>query len=86
MAQPPACKRCELRDRSLGDRLEPARLGGENDAESSPVVRVALAPYQSLPLEQADHGRDRLLAQPGAAGELPIRRPSSSYSGTSSDP
>src|SRR5262249_30723565 len=45
-------------------------LGGEDDAERAPVVRVALAPHELLAFEQAHHRRHRLLAQSGPTGEL----------------
>src|SRR5262249_9406553 len=65
-------ERAALRDRALGDRLEPARLGREDDPEGTPVAGVALAAYQLLSLEQAHHRRHRLLAEPGAGGELAL--------------
>ena len=70
LAEQVVSERTELGERALGGGLEPAPLGGENDPERAPVRGVPFAAHHSLALEQADHGRHRLLAQPRAAREL----------------
>lgn len=60
----------EFLERALGSGFEPACLGGEDDAEGTSVVGVALAADQPVAFEEAHHRRHRLLAEPGTACEF----------------
>jgi hypothetical protein len=70
LAEALSCEGIELGERVLRHGLEPACLGGEDDAEGASVVGVALAAHQPVAFEQAHHRRHRLLAEPGTASEL----------------
>src|SRR6516165_12840400 len=75
VAEPLLGECAELGERAFGDWFEAARLGREDDAERAPVVGVLLAADQLLAFEQAHHGRHRLFAEAGAAGELAHPQP-----------
>jgi hypothetical protein len=64
-------KKCvELAEHPLDDGLEATRPRCQVNERRPSVRRVRRSPNEAVALEQADHRRHRLLAQPGAGGEL----------------
>jgi hypothetical protein len=64
-------KKCvELAEHPLDDGLEATRPRCQVNERRPSVRRVRRSPNEAVALEQADHRRHRLLAQPGSGGEL----------------